>query len=478
MTFEEIRDRFAADGIHRVKLGAFDMDGVLRGKHVSLEKFQSAAGSGAPTGAPHSALGRIGSPSLKPINGETAVDSGGMGFSDVIFGWDIGDVLLDNVKLTGWHTGYPDAVARIDLDTYRAIPWEPGTALFLLDLYDKGGRPMEVAPRSLLRRVIAKAESLWFRASFAAEYEFWFFRETAHSLREKGFHNLTPLSPGMFGYSVVRASANAGLVTDLIDKLKEFRIPLEGLHTETGPGVYEAAITVDDAMAAADKAALFKTAVKELGARHGLTPTFMAKWSADLPGSSGHLHQSLWDREHQHNLFHAEEGLSAVMKHYIAGLVEFLPELMPMFCPTINSYKRTVPGTWAPINSTWGLDNRTTAVRAIPGGAKSTRVEMRLTGADINPYLAMAASLAAGIEGIERQIELPPATINAYQAAQAPALARNLADATRRFQQSDMARRWFGDEFVDHYAATRDWEVRQFEKAVTDWELARYFESI
>jgi glutamine synthetase len=429
--------------IHHVKVGAFDLDGVLRGKFISVDKFLSAGESG-------------------------------LGFCDVIFGWDIGDVLLDNVKLTGWHTGYPDAVAKIDMESRRMVPWEPGTAFFLMDLFDKSGKPLSVAPRQVFRNVLEQAESRGYSAYFSAEYEFWFFRETAASLREKNFRNLTPLTPGMFGYSVVRASENAPLVLDVMDQLAAFDVPLEGFHTETGPGVYEAAIAVTHGLAAADRAALFKTAVKEIAAKHGVIPTFMAKWNAELPGSSGHLHQSLWDKGLGKNLFHEGD----LMGRYIGGLVKYMPELMPMICPTVNSYKRTVPGTWAPINSTWGTDNRTTAVRAIPGGAKSSRVELRLPGADINAYLAMAASLAAGLEGIEEGLDAPPETVNAYAAPAAPALPRNLADATRLFRGSAVARKWFGEEFVDHFACTREWEVRQYEKSVTDWELARYFEAI
>ena len=277
---------------------------------------------------------------------------------------------------------------------------------------------------------------------------------------------------------MLRASENSELALQLFDQLTAFGIPIEGFHTETGPGVYEAAIAVDEALAAADKAALFKTAVKEIAGRHGLIPTFMAKWNADLPGSSGHLHQSLWDAEKHHNLFSdGVGGMSGMMQHYIAGLLANLPELAAVFCPTINSYKRTVPGAWAPVNATWGVDNRTTAIRAIPGGAKSTRVELRLTGADINPYLAIAASIAAGLDGVERELPLPAATVNAY-AGDAPALPRTLAEATGRFRESQVARRWLGADFVEHYAGTREWESRQFDKAVTDWELARYFESI
>src|SRR5579863_3371429 len=447
MEASDVPELLEKHAVQRVKLGAFDIDGTLRGKYVNTDKFISAAHSG-------------------------------LSYCDVIFGWDIGDVLYDNARYTGWHTGYPDAACRIALETFRLIPWEPGTAFFLMDFTARDGGAHPIAPRQVLQRVVKRAAEAGYTPFFSAEYEFFFFRETPESLRAKHFRGLTPLTPGMFGYSILRASENAPLVLQLIDQLGAFSCPVEGLHTETGPGVYEAAIAVDEAVAAADKAALFKTAVKEIAARHGLTPTFMAKWNADLPGSSGHLHQSLWDREKHGNLFHGDRGgMSPLMQHYIAGLVTNMPELAAVICPTINSYKRTVPGAWAPVNATWGIDNRTTAVRAIPGSSKSTRVELRLSGADINPYLAMAASLAAGLDGIERKLEAPPPTVNAY-AGDAPALPRTLAAATRLFRESKMARCWLGDDFVEHYAGTREWEVRQFEKAVTDWELARYFESV
>ncbi len=446
MTKDEALKHIDEQKTRRIKLATFDIDGVLRGKHVSLDKFLSAA-------------------------------ENGLGFCDVIFGWDIGDVLYDNVKITGWHTGYPDAVARIDWDTFRPIPWEPGTALFLLDLFDHNGEALPMAPRNVLRRIARRASDGGYTAQFAAEYEFWFFRETPQSLREKNYRRLDPLSPGMFGYSVVRASAHAPLVLNVLDQLAAFDVPLEGFHTETGPGVYEACIAVDDVLAAADKAALFKTAVKEIASRQDVLPTFMAKWSAELPGSSGHLHQSLW-ADGRNVFWGGEREMSEAMQRYVAGLVRSMPELMPMFCPTINSYKRIVPGTWAPINATWGIDNRTTAVRALPAGPKSTRVELRLTGADINPYLAMAASLAAGLDGMGRGVAPPPPTRNAYEASGAAPLPRNLGEANCLFRSSALAREWFGDAFVDHYAATREWEVRQAERAVTDWELARYFEAI
>jgi glutamine synthetase len=444
-SMDDILKRLSNEGIRRIKIAVTDIDGILRGKYISLEKF--------------------------------AASSSGLGFCDVIFGWDIGDMLYDNAKYTGWHTGYPDAQARVDCSTLRAIPWEPGTALLLLDLFNKDGEPLPIAPRQVFQNVLNRAGAAGYRAKFAAEYEFWLFRETPYSLRDKHFRDLTPLSPGMCGYSVLRASQNAPMVLDLIDQLTAFNVPLEGFHTETGPGVYEAAISVDEGISAADKAALFKTAVKEIAARHGIIPTFMAKWNADLPGSSGHLHQSLCSEDGT-NLFFEDGTNSALMRWYTGGLVAFLPELMAMIAPTINSYKRTVPGTWAPINATWGEDNRTTAIRAISGSAKGTRIELRLSAADMNPYLAMAASLAAGLEGIERKLEPPAPATNGYTAQGSIPLPRDLGDAVARFRQSDVARKWFGDEFIEHYAGTREWEIRQYQRHVTDWELARYFESI
>ena len=399
-TVESVLSQMSEQKVRRVKLGVTDIDGVLRGKYVSLEKFTSAAASK-------------------------------LGFCDVIFGWDIGDVLYDNAKFTGWHTGYPDAQASIDPTTFRMIPWETGTAFFLMDLFRKDGRPLAISPRQVLRNVLERAESTGYRVRLAAEYEFWLFRETPQTLREKAFRNLTPLSPGMFGYSILRASQNAPLVLELLEQLNEFGIPLEGFHTETGPGVYEAAISADEGLAAADKAALFKTAVKEIAARHGATPTFMAKWNSEMPGSSGHIHQSLCAVAGGDNLFHTESGPTPAMRQYIAGLTTFIPELMAMIAPTVNSYKRTVPGTWAPVNASWGEDNRTTAVRSIPGSAKSTRIELRLPGADMNPYLAMAASVAAGLEGMERKLEPPPAAANAYADADSKPLPRDLGEADR-----------------------------------------------
>lgn len=454
MDHARLRKAFEEHKIKRVKIGGFDIDGVLRGKYIALEKFWSATESG-------------------------------FGFCDVVFGWDSGDILYDNVQLTGWHTGYPDALARIDLDTFRIIPWEPGVAFFLVDFFTTKGAPLEVSPRQLLKNVVARARSMGFEPTLSAEYEFFIFREDSHSVRAKSYKNMTPLSPGMFGYSVLRTGTFAEFTHGLIDNLLGFGIPIEAFHTETGPGVYETAILYDRALVAADRSALFKTAVKQIVARQGMIATFMAKWNGDLPGCGGHLHQSLWDLKLKKNLFSdakERDGMSKIMRQYMAGQLELMSEMVALICPTINSYKRLVPNTWAPTTASWGLENRTTALRAIVGpSAKSTRVEYRLAGADINPYIAMASSLAAGLHGIERKLSLPaPCKQNAYTdpAAMSRPLPRTLELATAILKGSSRMRRLLGEQFVDHYVATREWEVRQYQKAVTDWELERYFEII
>jgi glutamine synthetase len=266
----------------------------------------------------------------------------------------------------------------------------------------------------------------------------------------------------------------------LMDACERFQIELEAVHTETGPGVYEVAIKYAPALRAADQAALFKTLAKQVAAEQGLSLTFMAKWSADLPGSSGHLHQSLWDSTRHKNLFadaKAEHGLSQLGRFYLGGLLRAMPEVTALYAPTINSYKRYVPGVWAPLTASWGVENRTTAVRHIGGGGASTRFELRQTAADINPHIAIATCLGSGLYGIEHAIE-PPAVTVGDAGSGGPWLPRDLASATRMLQGSEIARAIVGQPFLDHYVATREWEVRQYEKSVSDWELKRYFESI
>jgi glutamine synthetase len=435
----------------KVKVAVTDIDGVLRGKYMDKDKFLSSCESG-------------------------------FGFCSVVFGWDSSDVCYDNTRYTGWHTGYPDAQAKIDISTHRSIPWENDTPFFLAD-FEQKGKPLEVCPRQLLKKVIHRGEQNNFKATFGLEFEWFNFKETPQSLAEKNGLSPQPITPGMFGYSILRSSLNQPFFTALLEDMRKFQIPIEGLHTETGPGVLEAALLYSNALEAADRATLFKTAAKEIAYRFGIMPSFMAKWSSELPGCSGHSHQSLWNLAGTQNLFHDEKDphkMSPIFKSYLAGQMRCLAEILPFFAPNVNSYKRLVDGFWAPTKVTWGVDNRTTAFRVISGSEKSTRLETRVPGSDINPYLAVAACLASGLYGIEKNLELKdaPVTGSAYHAEKAERLPRNLYEATMKLQESKIARELFGEEFVDHFVKTRLWEWRQFQDSVTNWELQRYFEII
>jgi glutamine synthetase len=282
---------------------------------------------------------------------------------------------------------------------------------------------------------------------------------------------------------VLRASQQSAYFHDLFDLLKKFGVPLEGIHTETGPGVYEAAILYSEVLEAADRAVLFKTGVKEIAHRHGVIATFMAKFSEKLPGCSGHIHQSIWSSDGKRNLFYdsrSKNGLSPLMESYIAGQLYCLPYILPMYAPTVNSYKRLVEGAWAPTTLTWAVDNRTTALRALPGGPASTRLETRVVGSDSNPYLAMAGCLASGLYGIKNKLKLKtPATIgNGYLDKKNGILPKDLWEASQVMKKSAIAAELFGDTFVEHFTGTREWEWKQFSKVVTDWELRRYLEII
>ena len=439
--------------VQKIKVAVTDIDGVLRGKVLHKDKFLSAAESG-------------------------------FGFCNVVFGWDSSDTCYDNSSYTGWHTAYPDALVKIDLSSYRQIPWEGKLPFFLGDFVDAQGQPLSVCPRQLLKKVLAKAGKLGFSASAGLEFEWFNFKETPQSLAQKNYILPEPLTPGMFGYSLLRSSLNQPYFSALMDELPGFGIPIEGLHTETGPGVYEAAIQYSGALEAADRGVLFKNSVKEIAYRFDILPSFMAKWSAKLPGCSGHAHQSLWDLKGSRNLFYDASDplkMSGLFKSYVAGQLACLAELMPFFAPTVNSYKRLVEGYWAPTKAAWGVDNRTTALRLIPGSTKSTRLETRLGGSDVNAYLLLAACVASGLYGIEKGLKLKDAPIegSAYlSAAKAPRLPKDLNEATEKMAGSKIARQLFGDAFIDHFSQTRAWEWRQYQDAVTDWELRRYFEII
>ena len=445
----QLRALVEARGIRHVKVGAFDIDGVLNGKYMARDKFLSAL-------------------------------DGGFGFCDVVLGWDVDDQLYDNTTVTGWHKGYGDAPVRLLPETWRELPFEENT-IFVLGEF--AGEHEAICPRAALRRVLARAEAAGFAVRAACEYEFLAVEETAETLAAKHYRSPKPHGAGNFGYSVIRNSVNTAFYRGLLELSEQMEFGIEGLHEETGPGALEAAIGVDDALAAADKAALFKTFTKVFAQRSGLLASFMAKWDAAMPGQGGHVHISLAESGGA-PLFREEDAPDAIgrpMRHFIGGLQRLAPAFTAMVAPTVNSYRRLVPGYWAPTAASWGIDNRTVAIRAILGTARSQRVEFRIPGADANPFLALAATLAAGLWGMENAIEPEPAADgNAYLQTFPDhlQLPRTLAEAAARFRASAEARAAFGDVFVDHFAATREWEERQFLRHVSDWELKRYFEII
>jgi glutamine synthetase len=442
------------NGAQKVKVAVSDIDGILRGKYLHIDKFKGAA-------EPYPA--------------------GGFGFCDVVFGWDSSDQCYDNTSVTGWQHGFPDALARLDLDTARNVPWDDNVPFFIGEFINSDGTPHSLCPRQTLKKVLKRAEKMGVNPMCGMEFEWFNFLENSHSWESKKGVGPTPLTPGMFGYSLLRMNQNREFFNAIQDEMLQFGVPIEGLHTETGPGVYEAAIAFSDALTQADRAILFKTGTKEIGARFGIMPSFMAKWNAAYPGCSGHIHQSMSDGKK--NLFadaKGRHGMSKMFESYLAGQVAHLMEFAPMFWPTINSYKRLVDGFWAPVKPTWGVDNRTASFRVIAGSPKSTRLETRCPGADVNPYLAMAAVIAAGLDGVEKGMKLTAPAIHGTNggAENIPRAPRTLIETTRNFQQSKVARDWLGDTFVDHFAATREWEWRQWLDGVTDWELKRYFEII
>jgi glutamine synthetase len=450
-TVEQVKSIVQQRGLTHIKVGVADLDGVIRGKYMSREKFFSALDKG-------------------------------FGFCDVVLGWDSNDQLYENVGIqyTGWQTGYPDAQVHIIPSSCRDVYGEPNMLFFLAQFE---GTAERICPRGLLLRVLAKAKAMGLSAYSAFEYEFFVFNETPESVRAKHYKNLNPITPGFFGYSTLRSSVHAELYQQLLALCEQMDFPLEGLHTETGPGVLEAAITVDAALNAADKALLFKTFTKVWAQRNNMMATFMAKWSNDYPGQSGHIHISLRDQDNKAVFFQAgaEHNMSEIQRQFVAGQQRYMPELTAMYAQTVNAYSRMVPGFWAPTHATWGVENRTTSLRVIPGSESSQRVEFRMGSADANPYIALAAALGSGLMGIEQKLS-PQAQVkgNAYEQTfdESLALPTTLDRAAERLAQSQVAKTLFGAEFVEHYAATRIWEAQEFRKHITDWEMKRYFEII
>ncbi|MCZ4352712.1 glutamine synthetase [Roseovarius aestuarii] len=429
-----------------VMLGYVDLDGLLRGKYVSAAKFASILEKGSV-------------------------------FCQVVLGWDSRDELYENAY-TGWHNGFRDDTVRVAPETRRTLPGD-GRDFYLMEFSGEGAA---ICPRNVAGRMIERARDAGFEVLSGFEYEFYVFDETPESAHEKGYRNLKALSPTTGGYSVLRTAVHHDFFDGMIGLSKQLNTPLEAIHPEAGEGAMEFAFSPSVGLEAADRAVIYKTFSKAWGQENDRMLCYMAKPMDGLPGCGGHMHMSLL-QDGKPAFFDAgaDDQLTETARHFIGGQQKYMPELLAMIAPTVNAFTRLAPGFWAPTGATWGFDNRTCSLRVVGDSAKSRRVEFRPPAADANPYLVQAAAIASGLAGIRERIEpTAPTVSNAYEADIPDALKfpNSLGEAAERLRKSDMARDWFGDTFVDHFAASRAFEQAQARAAVSDWELNRYFEMI
>ncbi|RMD43130.1 hypothetical protein DV735_g2031, partial [Chaetothyriales sp. CBS 134920] len=467
------------------------------------------------------AAGRIAQSAQRLLRGKLvskkkflSVVKDGFGFCSVIFGWDMHDLTyFRELKISNKDNGYRDLVAKIDLASYRRIPWEDNIPFFLVSFHDPDTqKPVFACPRSLLRTALAKVHDAGYGALAGVEYEFYTFRApkdgsmqtlqpssatTAPFLQTNPVSALPHLTEGMFGYSLTDPIHNQDWFYSIFDMCEKFKCNIEGWHTESGPGVFEAALEYGEIAEMADRASLFKWVVKAMGSKHGITPCFMAKPKQGLPGNSGHIHCSLVDESGKNLFYRGEkdpnppfkdvEYVSDLGRSFLAGLLDGLADVMPIIAPTINSYKRLVENFWAPITVSWGLEHRAASIRLVApptSPPKGTRFEIRVCGADANPALVLATILALGWRGVEQKLELklPPLSKGAEVGSsedKGERLPKSLRESTARFMANDsVARQIFGDDFVEHFGGTREHELRLWDEAVTDWEVRRYIETV
>lgn len=439
-----------ADGgdITSVVIAGVDMQGKLFGKRVPASHFLEDAKNGIHTCA---------------LN----------------FAWDV-SLNFGAFDYCSWETGVHDIKTVPDLATLRPYPWSPKTAFVLADAYEKDGAEVKVAPRNILKGQIRKAAEMGLNAFAASEIEFYLFKETSQSLREKNYANLQPLFEYPIDYSLFRLTVDHWFLGQLTENLEAAGVPIEALKGEWGKGQIELNVRYAEALEMADRTAIYKNGIKEMAALNGLTATFMAKQDTADSGSSGHTHISLWN-EQGVNILSSEDGeygLSEQGRHFLGGMLALAPDLMLFYAPYINSYKRLMDfGSGAPNTISWGIDNRSTSFR-YDGKGKSSRFENRVPGADVNHYLVISAMLASGLYGIRNKIEVPPPTKGNAGTQGLPSLPMNLFEAYRRLDQSEIARELLGEDVVNHYLQAAQLELNDFFSSVTDWERKKYFEFI
>ena len=438
---------------------------------------------------------------------ESVADSGTEN-CDYLIACDMDNNPVPGYRFTSYEQGYGDMLAAADWDTIRIIPWVPKTAMIMCDLYDVDTRELiEVAPRTVLRRQVEAAEALGFLPMVASEIEFFLFKDTYDEAHDKGYRDLKPHSPWLEDYHVLQTTKDEYIIGQIRRGLEEAGVPVEFSKGEAGRGQHEINLDYTTAVEMADRNAVYKNGAKEMAALSGRSISFMAKYDFNDTGSSCHIHSSLWSLDGNKALFdgHAEHskhgdaahrdtshdhtvhddtvhndhhGMSTLFRHYLAGLIATSQEFSLLWAPTINSYKRFQPGSWAPTGIGWGVDNRTLGYRLV-GHGKGTRVECRIPGSDANSYFAFAGTLAGGLYGIRHELELgEPFAGNGYEATDIPRIPWNIRDAIELWENSAIAKECFGEDVHHHILTMAKGEWLAFNQSVTDWELRRYWERV
>jgi glutamine synthetase len=441
LTLDELTSAVEDGSIDTVVVAFTDMQGRLMGKRVHGEFFV-----------------------------EENVAEHGLEACDYLLALDMEMDPVPGYELANWEKGYGDFALRPDLATLRRVPWLEATALVLCDVHWHDGRPVNPSPRQVLKRQVGRARELGFEPMFGSELEFYLFRESYADAHARGYRDLTPSVPYILDYHVLATTYDEPFIRQIRNGMQAAGIPVENSKGEAWPGQHEINFRFADAVTMADNHTIYKNGAKEIAHRNGLSLTFMAKPHHDWIGSSCHIHASL--RRDGENAF-ADE--SAEFRRFLAGQIGCLAELAVFLAPAVNSYKRFAAGSWAPTTLAWGHDNRTCGFRVVGHGA-SVRSETRIPGADANPYLAFAALLAAGLHGLEHELELPPPLEgNAYE-SDAERFPHSLREAIAALEAGTMAPGALGDDVVDHYLTYARTEQRLFDAVVTDYERARMFE--
>jgi glutamine synthetase len=400
---------------------------------------------------------------------------------DYLLANDIDMEPVPGYAAANWEKGYGDFVMKPDMATLRRLPWMPGTALVLADILDHHHHEdVTHSPRAMLKKQVARLAAEKMSAFFASELEFYLFNETYESAADKKYDNLNTAGRYIEDYHILQTTKEEGVMRAIRTGLQGAGIPVENSKGEWGPGQEEINVRYADALTMADRHVILKNGVKEIAMLQNKAVTFMSKWRFDLAGSSSHIHSSLWDTAGRKPLFQdekGEHGMSKLMRHYVAGQLAYAREITWFLAPYVNSYKRFQVGTFAPTKAIWSMDNRTAGYRLCGAHSKAIRIECRIGGADLNPYLAFSALLAAGLAGIEQKLELEaPFVGDAYQGKRLREVPKTLREATELMAKSKMLRAAFGDEVIDHYVHTAEWEQFEYDRRITDWELKRGFE--